>query len=141
MTDDELLRAFEDRMLPFNLWTHRTHVRIAFLYLRECSFDDALDRMRRGIWAYNEANDVPEGPWTGYHETTTHAFLHLIRATMDAHGEALPTPDGESFCDTHTHLMSKHLLRLFYSPEHRMRPEAKERYLPPDLTPLPPRSS
>jgi hypothetical protein len=37
----------------------------------------------------------------------------------------------------HPQLMSKHVLRLFYSPAGRMHPEAKATFIEPDLAPLP----
>jgi hypothetical protein len=137
MDDAELLRRFETCTLAFELWTHRCHVKVAYLYLVHHSFDEALIRMRAGVKAYNAAHDVPEGPTSGYNETTTHAFLHLVAATMQAYGEAFPTPTADSFCDAHPQLMSKHILRLFYSPQQRMHPLAKAQFVPPDLTALP----
>lgn len=135
--DPELLRRFEDCSYPFAAWTHRTHVKIAFLYLRENGFATALEKFRRGIKAYNAANQVPEEQFSGYNETTTHAFLHLVDVTMRAYGRLFPTPDADTFCDTHPQLLSKHVLRLFYSPERRSQPEAKTALVPPDLTALP----
>jgi hypothetical protein len=73
----------------------------------------------------------------GYNETTTHAFAHLIAATMQAYGEVFPTIDGEAFCATHPQLMTRHVLRLFYSPARRMDPRAKQEFVEPDLAPLP----
>jgi hypothetical protein len=80
---------------------------------------------------------VPEGPTSGYNETTTRAFLHLIAATMAAYGETHPTPDGDTFCDAHPQLMTRHALRLFYSPQRRMHSLAKTQFIEPDLAPLP----
>jgi len=138
MDDCELLRQFQSCSLPVDAWTHRAHVKVAFLYLREHGFAAALQRMRAGIQAYNAANDVPSaGPLEGYNETTTHAFLRLVDATMRAYGAAIPTSDADSFCDAHPQLMSKHVLRLFYSPDRRLLPEGKVRFVQPDLAPLP----
>ena len=137
MIDDELLAQFESCTLPFEQWTHRAHVKIAFLYLRKSSFEVALRKLRQGIQAYNKANSVADGPKQGYNETTTHAMLQLIRTTSLAYGEEFPTPDADSFCETHPQLMNKHVLRLFYSPERRMHPEAKTRFVEPDLSTLP----
>ena len=137
MDDAELLRQFESRTLPFDQWSHRTHVKVAFLYLRDHPFDEALAKMRSGIKAYNAANNVPEGPLQGYNETTTHAFMRLIAATMSAYGDMFPTPDADRFCGTHPQLLSKFVLRLFYSPERRGHPDAKHRFVEPDLAPLP----
>src|SRR5213080_243738 len=105
MTDGEFLASFEACTLPFEQWTHRAHVKVAYLYLRRHTFDDALGRMRAGIKGYNAANRVPEGPTSGYNETTTRAFLHLISATMHAYGETFPSQHADGFCDTHPQLM------------------------------------
>jgi hypothetical protein len=137
VTDDELLGAFESLTLPFSEWTHRAHVRVAFCYLRRLPFEQALARMRAGIRAYNARHAVPEGPTSGYNETTTHALLHLIAATMAAYAEAAPAPDSNAFCDAHPQLMTRHALRLFYSPGRRADPAAKATFVPPDLAPLP----
>ncbi len=137
MDDRELLRRFEDLTLPFEQWTHRAHVKVAFLYLRALPFEEALARMRRGVMAYNAANGVKEGPQSGYNETTTHAFMRLIDAMMRAYGEHFPAPDADAFCDAHPQLMSKHVLRFFYSPARRMHPESRQRFVEPDLAPLP----
>jgi len=139
--DRQLLRQFENCTLPIALWNHTTHVKVAFLYLRDHSFDVALVKMCSGIKAYNAANQIPEGPLEGYNETTTHAFLRLIRATMSAYECLYPTRDADSFCRTHPQLLSKHLLRLFYSPERRSHPDAKTHFVEPDLSPLPPLGS
>lgn len=137
MNDPEHLHAFESLTLPFDQWTHRAHVRIAHILLRTHSFDAALDRMRAGVKAFNLHHNVPEGPTSGCNETTTRAFLQLIAATPSAYAETHPRPDSETFCDTHPQLMTKHALRLFYSPQRRMDPLAKTQFVEPDLAPLP----
>ncbi len=137
MEDADLLRRFEDRTLPFEQWTHRAHAKVAYLYLRRLPFAGALERVRAGIKAFNAAHHVPEGPTSGYNETTTCAFMHLVAATIRTYNEVYPTADSETFCDTHPQLMTRHVLRLFYSPARRMDPQAKTEFVPPDLTPLP----
>jgi len=137
MIDAELVRQFEACTLPFEQWTHRAHVRVAYTYLQRHGFDGALERMRAGVKQYNAANDVPDSPTSGYHETTTHAFLWLIHVTMRAYGDTHSVNNGNEFCDMHPQLMTKHVLRLFYSPECRMLPVAKTRFVEPDLTELP----
>ena len=137
MDDQELLRQFRDCTLPFDEWTHRGHVKVAFLTLRELGLEGSVARLRDEIQAFNKAHNRPDGPAMGYNETTTVAFLWLVHATMKAYGSTHPTPDADSFCDTHSHLLNKHILRLFYSPERRMDPAAKYEFLEPDLAPLP----
>jgi hypothetical protein len=137
MEDAELLRRFEDLTLPFAEWTHRAHVKVAYLHLKKYPFDEALTRMSGGIRKYNAANNVPESPTRGYNETTTVAFFHLVAAVMQAYECAFPTQTADEFCDIHTELMSRNVLRFFYSPQRRMHPDAKCKFVEPDLAPLP----
>ena len=138
LEDAELLRQFESCALPFEVWRqHQTHVKVAFLLLRAHGFDRALARLQTGIKTINAANNVPEGPTSGYNETTTQAFLRLIHTTMTSYGETFPTPDADSFVDTHPQLGTRYALRLFYSPERLRHPDAKTRFVEPDLAPLP----
>ena len=136
-SDEDFLRRFEDLSLAKEEWTHRAHVKIGYCYLARLPFDDALVRVREGIQRLNTSHGVVEGPLEGYNETTTHAFLHLIAATRAAYRKTFPTFDADAFCDRHTQLMNRNVLRLFYTPERRTDPRAKSEFLEPDLTPLP----
>lgn len=135
--DAEFLRLFETCELPFQQWTHRSHVKIAYLYLSQFRFPEALARLGPAIQRYNAANGVPESETSGYNQTTTHATLHLIAAVMRAYEKTHPVHSADEFCDVHPELMSKHVLRFFYSPQRRMDPEAKKRFVEPDLAKLP----
>ena len=135
MDDAELVRQLESCSLPFEQWTHRAHVRVAYTLLQAQAFPVALARFRGAVKAYNAKNNVPESPTSGYNETTTHALLHLILATMRAYPGEYPSADA--FCDTHPQLMTRHCLRLFYSPGQRIHPLAKTQFVEPDLAPLP----
>lgn len=135
--DETLIRTFEELSLGLQEWTQRTHVAIAFLYLREHGFDGALDRLRHRIRAFNARYGIEESPTRGYNETTTVALLTLVETVRQACGAVIPAASAAEFCDAHPQLMSKHILRFFYSPERRMHPDAKARFVEPDLAPLP----
>lgn len=137
MDDKEFLRQFANCTLPTEQWTHRAHVKAAYIYLREYPFAEAQTRMRTGIKSYNMAHHVPEGATRGYNETTTCAMMHVVGATATAYGEAFPTRTADDFCDTLPQLMNKHVLRLFYSPQRRMHKDAKTQFIAPDQTQLP----
>jgi hypothetical protein len=138
MDDAELLRKFEDCSLPFDQWTHRAHVKVAYLHLRQFTFDEALNHLRTRIKRWNAVHNVPENlPMRGYNETTTRALLHLIAAVMQAYEKTHPVETADEFYDMHPQLHSKHVLRFFYTADRRMHPEAKTRFIEPDLTPLP----
>lgn len=137
MTDAELLAAYKQCALSEAQLDHRTHVKLGFLLLQAHSFNEALASLRETLPVINARLGKPEGPLEGYNETTTHAFLQLIRVTMDAYREMMPAANAHAFCEAHPQLMSKHALRLFYSPERRQHPDAKIRFVEPDLAPLP----
>jgi hypothetical protein len=137
MSDAEFLEQFEDLTLPFQQWSHRAHLKVAYLYLQDLPFERALAKVRQGIKAYNAANEVPEGPASGYNETTTHALLQLVAAIMHAYGKLLPVASADEFCDVHPELATRNVLRFFYSPERWMHPDAKTKFVEPDLASLP----
>lgn len=134
--DAQFIREFEAQRWPLEQWHHRDHIRLAYLYLRRYPFDEAAAKLREGIRAHNAAHGIPDQPTMGYHETMTIAWLRLVEAMLIEYG---PPPDGtgEAFCDAHPELSEKKMLRLFYSRDRFMSPEAKARFLEPDLAPLP----
>ncbi|MDB5322510.1 MAG: hypothetical protein JWN40_4141, partial [Phycisphaerales bacterium] len=105
--DDQLLQAFESLTLPFDQWTHRAHVKVAFTYLSRHPFPQALAKMRAGVQAYNARHNVPDTPTSGYNETTTHAFLHLIAATRAAYTHTRPPPAAAPISATPPHLLPR----------------------------------
>ncbi len=133
-TDAEFVRLFESQAWPLAQWHHRDHVRLAYLMLREGTFEQAAERIRRGIRAHNAKHGIVDTPTTGYHETMTLAWLWLVAAILDEYG---PAQTADAFCDAHPELMEKKALRLFYSKERFMSAEAKVRFVEPDLAPLP----
>lgn len=135
--EQEIIRSLENCSLDLNLWTQRTHVAVAYILLREYPFDAALDLLRERIKAFNAHHGIEESEMSGYNETTTVALLTLVNMVMRAYDDVLPVSNADEFCDAHPELMSKHVLRLFYSPARRMHPDAKVRFIEPDLAPLP----
>ncbi len=134
MNDEEHLRRFEDYSLPHELWTHRAHLKVAYLYLTRYSYDEALERLRTGIKAYNAAHGIQDTPTGGYHETMTQVWLRLVSTTLRQSG---PAETADAFFEAQTQLGSKRAPLLFYSRDCIMSPEAKRSFVDPDLTALP----
>ncbi|WP_254513676.1 hypothetical protein [Anatilimnocola floriformis] len=134
MTDAELLRRFETQAIARSQWTHRLHVRMAYLYLRQHSFDEALAKIRSGIQRLNVANQVPEEPQAGYNETLTVAWARIIHTTIVEQG---PEQTSDEFVDRQPQLLSRTLLRLFYSRAIWNEQDCKTKFVEPDLAPLP----
>ncbi len=134
LTDAELLAQFERRTLPEEKWHHAEHIRIAYLYLRQHSFPDAVDQMRSGLKALNAAQKVAESLDRGYHETLTVAWLRLVQVILAEYG---PAETADAFLELHPELSQRKSLRLFYSRDRIMSWQAKAEFLEPDLAPLP----
>jgi hypothetical protein len=134
MDDAVLLAEFEACTLPLEQWTHRAHLRVAFLYLRKYGLDAAILRMRVGIQRFNATNQIPEAIDRGYHETVTQAWLRLIGVALTSESSPLAS---EVFLNAHPELGEKRVLQQFYSRERIMSWEAKREFVEPDLAPLP----
>jgi len=134
MNDDEFVRQFEARSFPFDQWHHRAHVKLAYIYLVRFGFAIASRKLRDGIRAYNAANNVPDEPTRGYHETLTMFWLRIIQMTVQEYG---PRATADEFFDFHPQLSQKKIHRLFYSSDLFMSARAKREFVEPDLTSLP----
>lgn len=79
-SDDEIAaiaHGLIHRTLPKSCWTHAAHFAAALWFLRHHSRDNALNRIRESIRAYNEASGLANTDSSGYHETITQASLRV----------------------------------------------------------------
>ena len=129
MTDDEFLAAFETCKLVRKDWTHEAHVRMAWLYLTQLPFDEALEQVRAGIQKLNTVI----GSTDGYHDTITVAFVRVIADRLRS-GETYP-----AFRDRNPDLFDRTLSVLLrhYTNERLYSADARQRFLEPDREPLP----
>jgi len=134
MNDTELLDLFERQAISRTEWTHRLHVRMAYLYLREVPFEEALAHIRSGIQKLNAANFVPENPRAGYNETMTVAWARIVATTIAEQG---PAATSNEFVDRHPHLLCSTLLRLYYSKTIWAEQDCQSQFVEPDLAPFP----
>ncbi|HET9315404.1 MAG TPA: hypothetical protein VFQ51_07420 [Vicinamibacteria bacterium] len=131
MSDDEFLAAFEACTLPKEEFSHRQHVRLAWLYLGRNEFVDASRLVADGIKRFAARYGV-----TGlYHETITQAWLRLI---ADGRKRTLVGADTfAGFMEANPTLSTKGALDPYYAPETLKTDEARARFVAPDRAPLP----
>src|SRR5438309_11729327 len=79
MTDDEFMRAFESCTLPQEMFHHRDHVRLAWLYLARFGRDQAEVRIAQSIRRYAASH----GKARKYHHTMTLAWLKLVEGAAN----------------------------------------------------------
>ena len=101
--------------------------------MRRFPFAQAMTHIREKIKAYNAAKQLPDALLSGYHETMTQAWLHLVYFALCEGGAA---ENADTFYEQHPELWGKKNLRFFYSVVF-VTPEAKANFIPPDCTPFP----
>src|SRR5436190_4665817 len=132
--DEAFLRAFEDCTLPFAEWRHRAHLKVAYLYLRELPFGEALTKVRKNIQRYNAATNTPEALERGYHETITVSWMRLVHFAL---GERGPAAGADEFVEREAQFLPKDGLLKFYSREHLISWRAKSEFVEPDIALFP----
>lgn len=129
-SDEDFLRAFEHLSLPANLFHHREHLRVAWLYLNSSDASRAAERMTVGIRQFASHH----GATQKYHHTLTLAWMRLVAASL------VETPEDytfEKFLAAHPDLTDKNIVGKYYSKELLQTPAAREGWVEPDLQPLP----
>jgi len=78
MSDQELIRCFENDAMPEKPFHHADHVRLAFAYLCEYAVLQALEKFAGALKRFATAR----GKTQLYNETVTCAYFFLIRERM-----------------------------------------------------------
>lgn len=134
MNDDQFIAAFEDCSLPEAQFDHPGHVRAAFLYVSNYDLNEAIDRIRVRLNAFNNTYGGLNTLRRGYHETVTQAFMRLVYAANQRSG---PHAASADFCRAHPELLEKTVLQGYYSETRLWTMAAKQTFVGPDLAPLP----
>ena len=130
-----VVRAFEDRSLPLEVWRkHATHVLVSTWYLVHLPEAEAIERIRTGIQRYNAAHGIAATPTSGYHETVTVAFIRLIQR------ELARAPAEATFADraaaVQARLTGTRVLLEHYTEATLMSLRARREWVEPDLRPF-----
>jgi len=129
-SDEDFLREFEDLSFPVQLFHHREHIRVAWLYLKSSDATRAAERMSTGIRRF--ANH--HGATQKYHHTLTLFWMRLVAVAM------VETPEGcsfEEFFAANPELGDKNLVAKYYSQDPLQSAGSREGWVEPDLRPLP----
>lgn len=127
MSDDEFLRGFESGALEG--LPHRSHVRLAWLYLDRLDEGEVLEHLVAGLKRFAAAKGQPGK----FHYTMTRAWLELIQAARLSYPDARDVDDLLAACPA---LASSRVLERYYSNEALSSAAARADWVPPDLAPL-----
>ncbi|MBS1788151.1 MAG: hypothetical protein JST85_10535 [Acidobacteria bacterium] len=127
MTNEELIERFENLTLQPELFHHREHVRLAWVYLDKYPTLTALSRFCEGLKRFAASVGKPDR----YHETITWAYLLLIRERMANPKEA---KSWETFAEANGDLLTwdPNILKKYYREETLQSDLAKRVFLFPD---------
>jgi hypothetical protein len=129
---DAFLAAFENGTWPVADWKHAHHLVMATCYVMRYGRDGALERARRNIPAYNEAQGGRNTEDSGYHETLTVFWIDVVACEL---------PGGTPRIEAVRHIVEtlapkRDLWREYYSFDVVKSREARKAYVPPDLSPV-----
>jgi hypothetical protein len=131
---DELVRRFIAGELPRSEWTHAAHLSVGLWHVSRYDAADALTRLRDGIRRLNDSNGVVNSASSGYHETITRAYAHLLTAFA---AQLADVPVAERVARLlGGALAERSVLLRFYSRARLESVEARLGWLEPDLAPL-----
>ena len=130
-SDRDFRMAFEAGAYAPADFSHRAHVRLAYVYLADSDVNLALERMRAALVAFLCKHDIPASK---YHETLTRAWLLAVRHFMEG---SPPAPSAEAFIEGNPSLLDSKIMMTHYSAEVLFSDEARTKFVGPDLDPIP----
>lgn len=133
--DDQRFQAsFEACTLSPAEFTHRAHLRLAYVYLASHDIDAALQLMRNAINRFLAHHRIDASK---YHETLTRAWLMAVRHFMDRAGS---TRCADDFLASSAVLLDARVMLTHYSRDVLFSPAARAGFVEPDLEPIPHRT-
>jgi len=126
----DLVRRFESCEINPADFRHYQHLTVALWYIKEFPYDIASDTLRAGIKKLAAAYGK-----TGYHETITLFWLVVVRDFAET---ADPMESISELANRLVSTYQKSLIAEYYSEELIASPEAKHRWVEPDLKSLSP---
>jgi hypothetical protein len=127
MKDSELLQCFLAGEL--DAFPHRDHVRTAYLLLQNHGLEETTSILSDRIKAMAAAGGDPDK----FHVTRTVAWMRLVDLTRV---DAPATATSDEFLRMHPQLLQSDLLDTYYSGELLRSPDARARFVEPDLATL-----
>jgi hypothetical protein len=123
--------SFESCEFPPGEFDHKSHVRLAYVYLCSHGTDSAQKLMQSSLLRFLKHNGVDP---VKYHETLTRAWLLAIRYFME---QAPASDSAESFMLSDLRMLDPDIMLTHYSASHLFSEEARQRFVEPNLSPIP----
>jgi hypothetical protein len=132
---DDLAARFNACTIPHGEWTHLAHLTVGLWHVHHYGKVEALERLRAGIRRLNESHGTANSETSGYHETTTRAYVELLSRFDESCPKATRLAERVA-CMTSGWLADRSVLLHFYSRETLMSVRARAEWVAPDVAPL-----
>jgi len=144
--DKQFFSSWWDQTLEFAEWNHIAHVRACYLaafhvyhdqqHAKQPAIfiDQVFNKMKQGINQYNAKHAAKLT--IGYHETLTKFWVHMITLSFIDVLQHKRVRSFDDFLAANEHLTFA-LVFKYYSKDYLFSAEAKQRFVAPDLMPLP----
>eukprot|EP01117_Protostelium_nocturnum_P009729 TRINITY_DN3478_c0_g3_i2.p1 TRINITY_DN3478_c0_g3~~TRINITY_DN3478_c0_g3_i2.p1 ORF type:complete len:387 (+),score=106.85 TRINITY_DN3478_c0_g3_i2:192-1352(+) len=131
-SDDNFLEALENCSL--STWDHKTHLRIAYLYLQRLGRREGIKKIRSSIQNYINNSGKTNRTW---HETMTYFWVQMVDYAMLTSSEEQKS-NFEKLLEANLHLLNGDLFLQYYSKELMLlNKESRQQFALPDIKPLP----
>ena len=130
-SDLEFRTAFEAGAYAPADFSHRAHVRLAYVYLATNDVERATTLMRNAIVNFLKHHGIAH---TKYHETLTQAWILAVFHFMHRTTEA---SSADQFIERTPLLLDSRIMMTHYSAERLFAPAARHEFVEPDLDPIP----
>lgn len=131
---ERLVKEFESCTLAAQEFSHQAHLAVAAWYLAHHEKDEAIRFIRRGLQNFLAAKGIVTTDTDGYHETLTVFYMTILKRHLDNAERELSVV--ELINKLIRECEDKNLPLRHYTQERLMSPEARRRWLEPDLKPL-----
>jgi len=129
--DREFRAAFEAGAFAPADFSHRAHVRLAYVYLAESDVDLALERLRAALLMFLSHHGIPASK---YHATLTRAWLLGVSHFMHRSPQASSADD---FIERNPLLLDSKIMLTHYSADLLFSDQARLEFVEPNLDPIP----
>jgi hypothetical protein len=129
--DREFLAAFEAGAYAPADFSHRAHVRLAYVYLAESDVNLALERMRASLLIFLSRHNIPASK---FHATLTRAWILAVDHFMHRSPKASSADD---FIARNPVLLDSKIMLTHYSADLLFSDQARAEFVEPNLDPIP----
>ena len=130
-SDRDFRAAFEAGAYAPADFSHRAHVRLAYVYLADSDVNLALERMRAALVSFLSHHGIPASK---YHETLTRAWILAVHHFMHRSPEATSADD---FIERNPMLLDTKIMLTHYSADRLFSDAARADFVEPNLDPIP----